>query len=119
MHASSTIPTSSAPSSAGASLAALTGVDVVFDSIVDSIVSQMKTAVSPRELRMQLQAFRPRFEAIYSGLVQQYLGSSLADLSSALSQPDVRAYFEAQRSMAPQLGQMLQQLSHEMGNTEL
>jgi len=106
----------------GDALSELTGADALFEPLVESIAAQARSSqpgVSVQQLRARLLAFRPRFEALYRSALQEHLGSDLAALVQVLREPRVQAYFGARRSMAPELGRLLQELSFEMGETQL
>jgi hypothetical protein len=104
------------------SLSRLTGADALLDALVDSVIPQVRPTlpgVSAEQLRTRLLAFRPRFESIYQRVLLEHLGADLVQLANELREPRARAYFEARRSMAPELGQLLLELSLEMGKTEV
>ena len=106
----------------GDALSELTGADALFEPLVDSIAAQVRSSqpgVSAKQLRARLLAFRPRFDAVYRRVLQEHLGSDLAALVKVLREPSVQAYFRARRSMGPELGRLLQELSFEMGETQL
>lgn len=106
----------------GNSLSELTGADTLFDALVEAMVPQLRPALpqlSAQGMRERLSAFRPQFEAMYRRVLEQHLGAQVPALFEELSHADARAYFGARRSMAPELGQMLQQLSFEMGKTSV
>jgi hypothetical protein len=106
----------------GDALSELTGADALFESLVDSVAAQVRSpqpGVSAQQLRTRLLAFRPRFDAVYLSVLQEHLGNDLAALVKVLREPRVQAYFGARRSMAPELGRLLQELSLEMGETQL
>ena len=122
MHSSTQMGTSSSSPREGTSLPAMTGADALFDTLTDSLVAQLGAALpglSAQELRTRLSAFRPRFDAIYQGVLQEHLGTDLERLVKELRTPKVRTYFEARRSMGPELGRLLQKLSFEMGETQV
>lgn len=119
MH-SSTSRETVAPAHHGASLSTLTGADALFDGLVDSIMLQLCASlpsIPAKQLRARLRAFRPRFEAVYQRTLQENLGADLGSFARDLNEPRARAYFDARRSMATDLGGLMQQLSLDMGQT--
>jgi hypothetical protein len=122
MFASNQPGPSSSLSRVAGPLAGLTGADALFEGLVEGIIAQVRPTLpglSAKQLRARLQAFRPHFEGVYQRILQEHVGGDMTRLGQDLSDPRVRAYFDARRDMAAELGQMLQQLSFEMGKTAI
>jgi hypothetical protein len=105
------------------SLPELTGADALFDVLLESLVPQISRdlpQLSAQEVYARMNAFRPRFEAVYCNVLQEYLGADrIPELVRELMAPAARAYFAARRSMSPELGRCLRELTFEMGKITL
>lgn len=116
----------------------LTLADSAFDHLVDHMLARVRTALGapPADasgkssdplvdeefgrLRQRLATFFPEYEGIYRRTMLKHLGQeNVAPAVAALQSAPMVAYFDALRTMGPELASEMQGLAQRMGGTSL
>lgn len=99
----------------------LTGMDVLFDRIVDILVQGHQTDEAQGTLlRDRLFNFYPEFQRLYAGIFSRHLGREAGRTVLATFKSDgMQRYVSARQAMVPKFEHALAQLRTRMGETQI
>lgn len=99
----------------------LTGMDVIFDRMVELLVRNHKKSPHQETLiRSRLGEFYPRFQRLYSAHFTRHLGAEAgARVLQGFRSEGMQRYVGARQAMTPQFERALAELRKRMGETEI